>query len=102
MNRKLITLLAILIAVTNISAVSAFDFGSLFGSDENKTVNINGMNFNVPGGFQENTTNAAQEAKAALEKQGLNVTTKIYMKDSKAVGFYVSNYTNLGLSSVRY
>ena len=99
MNRKLITLLAILIAVTNISAVSAFDFGSLFGSDENKTVNINGMNFNVSGGFQENTTNAAQEAKAALEKQGLNVTTKIYMKDSKAVGFYVSNYTNLGLSS---
>lgn len=98
MNKKIISICALLLVVISISAVSAFDLGDLFGTNE-KTVNVNGVDFILPDGFKEDTTNTSKEATSALKDLGLNVTVKIYTNGSSAVGFYVSNYTSLGLKS---
>ena len=55
MNRKFLMLL-ILISIFSITAVSAFSFEDLFGGGENQTVEVDGIEFNVPAGYSENTT----------------------------------------------
>ncbi|MBR0372208.1 MAG: hypothetical protein IJH63_16110 [Methanobrevibacter sp.] len=45
---------------------SAFDLGDLFGTNE-KTVNVNGVDFILPDGFKEDTTNTSKEATSALK-----------------------------------
>ena len=58
MNKKLFALLVVaIIAIVSIGAVNAFDLGSLLGGGN--TVTVDGVNFNVPDGFEEvvrNTT----------------------------------------------
>ena len=39
-NKKILAIFALLIVATSISAVSAFDLGSIFGGDQNETVTI--------------------------------------------------------------
>lgn len=54
MNKKIFfTLLVLLIAAVGLTCVSAFDLGFLDSSDENETVTIDGIDFNVPNGFEE-------------------------------------------------
>lgn len=99
MNKKIIAIFALLIIVTSMSAVSAFDFGGLFGSDEKTKVNIGGIDFNIPSGYKEDSTDESNKVASSIQKHGLNTTIKAYTKDSNGIGFFVSNFTAQGLNS---
>lgn len=96
MNKKILVILSLLIVVTSITAVSAFDLGDLFGSDENKTVTIGGLDFNVPAGFEESNSNVTHDSADSLKKEGYNVTEKIYANESSAIFIFVANATASG------
>ena len=98
MNKKILAILALLIVATSISAVSAFDLGDLFGGDQNETVTIDGVDFNIPAGFNEDPTNTTDKAVDSLKKEGAQISSKGYIKDDAAVGLFVINVTN-GLSN---
>ena len=52
MNKKTIFGISlILIAIFAIGSVSALDFGSILGGEENETVTIDGIEFNIPDGL---------------------------------------------------
>lgn len=94
MNKKILAILVLLIVATSISAVSAFDLGSLFGGAQNETVTIDGVDFNIPAGFLEDPTNTTEDVIAPLKEQGAQITSKAYVKDNTAVGLFVMNITN--------
>ncbi len=100
MNKKIIAILALLIVAVSITAVSAFDLGGLFGQQaQNKTVDVGGIKFNIPAGFEEDHSNTSKEIEASFKKLGLNSSAKLYIKDPNGIGIYVANYTKLGLNS---
>ncbi|WP_407414684.1 hypothetical protein [Methanobrevibacter sp.] len=105
MNKKIIAILALLIVAVSITAVSAFDLGDILGNDGNKTANagktvdIGGIKFNIPAGFEEDNSNTSKEIEASFKKLGLNSSAKLFIKDQNGIGIYVANYTGLGLSS---
>lgn len=86
MNRKILAILALLIVVAGAGVVSAFSFGDLTGSSSDaETVTIDGIDFNIPAGFEE-------EEKLALdgvenETSGVKYTTwgKTYSNDKNEV-----------------
>lgn len=99
MNKKILAIFVLLIFATSITAVSAFDLGSIFGSDKNETVNIGGLDFNIPDGFEEEVSSKfVKDTVDTLKKDGINTTGKGYVKDSTAVGIFVSNYSDLNES----
>lgn len=98
MNKKILAILALLIFVTSITAVSAFDLGSLFGGEDNETVSIGGIDFNIPAGFKEDPTHSTNKLVDPLKEMGVNVTGKGYEKDSTAVLIIVANYSDVGIS----
>ena len=86
MNKKLLTILALLIVIGSVSAVSAFDLGDLFGGhdDKNQTVTIEGFKFNIPSDYKE--TPVPNETAKTLEhykEDGINFTVKNFVKDEK-------------------
>lgn len=92
MNKKLLTILALLIVVGSITAVSASGLGDLFVSEKNQTVSVGGLDFNLPADYKEmqpskNLTNQV----AQYNKQGLNLTFKFFAKDSQGIGIGVFN-----------
>ena len=93
MNKKIFTIFALLIVVTSICAVSAFDLGDIFGSNKNETVTIGGVDFNVPSGYQENDSNPFSII-AGLEAGGFEFDGKVYVKDNNEVGIFVFNYSS--------
>lgn len=100
MNKKIIAILAFLIVVTSITAVSAFDLGDIFGHNEkNKTTDIGGIKFNIPAGFEEDNSNTSKEIEASFKKLGLNSSAKLFIKNPDGIGIYVANYTSLKLNS---
>jgi hypothetical protein len=97
MNKKILTVLALLIVVTSISAVSAFDLGDLFGmGDKNETVKIEGIDFNIPAGYKEDSKNTFNIIEKFI-KDGYDLDGKVYKKDNTEVGLFVYNYSSLGL-----
>lgn len=94
MNKKIIAVLALLIVATSISAVSAFDLADIFGGEENETVTIDGVDFNIPAGFEEDPTNATDEISDSLNDEGAQITSKGYEKGDTAVAIFVINVTN--------
>lgn len=94
MNKKIIAILALLIVATSITAVSAFDLGDIFGGAKNETVKIDGVDFNVPDGFKEDSSNTLDKVLEPLKKEGAQVSSKAYTKDNDAVGLFVVNVTN--------
>lgn len=93
MNKKIIAILALLIVATSITAVSAFDLGDIFGGAKNETVKIDGVDFNVPAGFKEDSSNTLDKVLEPLKKEGAQVSSKAYTKDNDAVGLFVVNVT---------
>lgn len=98
MNKKILAILALLIVATSITAVSAFDLGDIFGGAKNETVKIDGVDFNVPGGFKEDSSNTLDKLLEPLKKDGAQISSKAYTKDDNIVGLFVVNLTN-GLTS---
>ena len=94
MNRKILAILALLIFVAGISAVSAFDLSDIFGGGQNETVTIDGVDFNIPAGFELDPTNTTEKAVEPLIKEGAQISSKGYIKDDTAVGLFVVNITN--------
>lgn len=93
MNRKAILAASvILVAVFAIGSVSAFDLGSIIGGDENQTVTIDGVNFNIPKGFEEDPSHAIDNQKN--DQAGIPYTTngKLYEKDDVVVVLLVADY----------
>ncbi|WP_405296253.1 hypothetical protein [Methanobrevibacter sp.] len=97
MNRKIFTVLVLLIVVTSISAVSAFDLGDIFGlGDKNETVTIEGIDFNIPAGYKEDSKNTFNIIEGFI-KDGYDLDGKVYTKDNTDVGLFVYNYSSLNL-----
>ena len=96
MNKKILVILAFLIVASSITAVSAFDLDGIFGSGENETATIGGIDFNIPAGFKEDSSHYNDDLSNTLKKDGYNVTGKAYVKDSTVVSIFVSNYTSSG------
>lgn len=95
MNKKILAVLALLIFVASISAVSAFDLSDIFGGGQNETVTIDGVDFNIPAGFELDPTNTTDKAVEPLVKEGAQISSKGYIKDDNtAVGLFVINVTN--------
>ena len=92
MNKKIFTIFALLIVVTSISAVSAFDLGGLFGmGEQNKTVTIEGVDFNIPAGYKEDSTNTFNIIEGFID-EGYDFDGKVYSKDKTQVGLFVYKY----------
>lgn len=94
MNKKILAILALLIVATSIGAVSAFDLADLFGGAQNETVTIDGVDFNIPDGFEVDPTNTTQKAVESLIEEGAQIESKGYVKDNTAIGLFVVNVTN--------
>lgn len=93
MNKKIFAVCALLIVVASISAVSAFDLGDLFGTNENKTVTIEGIDFNIPAGYKEDSTNPFNIIEGFID-EGYNIDGKVYTKDNTDVGIFVYKYNS--------
>lgn len=93
MNKKIFTVFALLIVVTSISAVSAFDLGDLFGMGENKTVTIEGIDFNIPAGYKEDSTNTFNIIEGFID-EGYDFDGKVFTKDKTEVGIFVYKYNS--------
>lgn len=93
MNKKIFTIFALLIVVTSISAVSAFDLGGLFGLGQNETVTIKGIDFNIPAGYKEDSTNTFNMIEGYL-KDGYDLDGKVYSKGNTEVGIFVYKYNS--------
>lgn len=97
MNKKLLAILTLLILVTCITAVSAFDLGGIFGDDKkNETVTLDGIKFNIPSDYKEATSNQTKSVAAKYEQLGANVTAKFYTNEKEGIGFFVCNFTGKG------
>lgn len=59
---------------------------------------IEGVDFNVPGDFKEDTTNTTDKMLAPFKEQGANITAKGFTKDDSGIVIGVMNVTN-GLSN---
>ena len=94
MNKKIIAILALLIVATSITAVSAFDLGDIFGGNQNETIKIDSVDFNIPAGFKEDSTNTLDKIMEPLKEDGGQISSKAYTKDNDAVGLFVINVTN--------
>ena len=98
MNKKIFTVLALLVVVTSISAVSAFDLGDIFGSGD-ETVTIGGIDFNIPAGYKEDSTNTFNIIEGFID-EGYDFDGKVYAKDNTQVGIYVYNYSSLDADDI--
>ena len=94
MNKKTFAILAFLIVAASITAVSAFELGDLFSSGENKTVTVGGIDFNIPAGFEEESSQKTHKVADAFNKSGYKVDAKAYKKDSTEVGLVVVDYSD--------
>ena len=94
MNKKIFTVFALLIVVASISVVSAFDLGDLFGTSQNETVTIEGIDFNIPAGYKEDSKSTFNIIEGFID-EGYDFDGKVYAKDNTQVGIYVYNYSSL-------
>ena len=74
MNKKILAILALLIVAASISAVSAFGLSDIFGGAQNETVTVDGVDFNVPAGFNEDPTNTTDDVVKPLKDEGAQIS----------------------------
>ena len=93
MNRKTIFGISLLlIAVFAIGSVSAIDFGSFLGGEQNQTVTIDGIDFNIPDGYKEDPNH---ETVNQTNQKGIvtYITNgKLYEKGNTIVSLLVADY----------
>ena len=98
MNKKILTVFVLLIVVASISAVSAFEFADIFGGGD-ETVTIKGIDFNIPAGYKEDSTNTFNIIEQFID-EGYDFDGKVYVKDNTEVGLYVYNYSSLDADDI--
>ncbi len=98
MNKKIFTVFALLMVIASISAVSAFDLGDIFGMGADNTVTIEGIEFNIPAGYKEDSTNPFNIIEQLID-EGYNFDGKVFVKDNNQVGVFVYKYNNSSDSS---
>ena len=98
MNKKILTVFALLIVLTSISAVSAFDLGDIFGCGD-ETVTIEGIDFNIPAGYKEDSTSTFNIIEQFID-EGYDFDGKVFVKDNTQVGIYVYNYSSLDADDI--
>ena len=59
--------------------------------DENKTVTIEGVDFNIPAGYKEDSTNTFNIIEGFID-EGYDFDGKVYSKDNTQVGLFVYKY----------
>lgn len=93
MNRKIIFGFTLcLMAIFAIGSVYAADFGSLLGGDENETVTIDGIDFNIPAGFKEDPTEATVNQQNVKGSITYITNGKLYEKGDVYVALLVADY----------
>ena len=93
MDKKIIFGLSlVIIAVIAIGSASAVDFGSILGGEENETVTIDGIDFNIPDGFKEDPDEAI--VNDTKEQSGITYVNngKLYEKGTTIVALLVADY----------
>ena len=98
MNRKILfTIMLVLMAIFAISSVSAFDLGFLGLGDENETVTIDGIDFNIPAGFEENEDYSSENATDFEDDFTFTTNGKMYIKDDIGVYLLVGQLDDAGI-----
>ena len=93
LNRKRILAVALLlIAIMAIGSASAFDLDSIFGGEENETVTIDGIDFNIPEGFTEDPNH--ETVNETNDQGSITYVTngKLYEKGNTIVTMLVADY----------
>ena len=93
MNRKTIFGISLLlIAVFAIGSVSAIDFGSFLGGEQNQTVTIDGIDFNIPDGYKEDPNH--ETVNQTNQKGIITYITngKLFEKGNTIVNILVADY----------
>lgn len=90
MNRKFLILL-IAITVFSITAVSAFELSDLLG-EENQTVQIDGIDFNIPAGFEEDASQESINEDKSSSGIDYIINGKTFIKDGTVVSIIVADY----------
>lgn len=99
MNKKIFTICALLIVITSISSVSAFDLGEILGFGGDQTVTIEGIDFNIPAGYKEDSKNPFNIIEGLID-EGYDFDGKVYVKDNINVGIFVYNYSSTGADDI--
>lgn len=93
MNRKTILAISLLvIAVFAVGSVSALDFGSILGGEENETVTIDGIDFNIPAGFTEDPSHEVVNETVDEGATPFISNGKLFEKDNTVVNILVADY----------
>ena len=93
MNKKIISVLILLIVAVSISAASASFLDGIFGSP--KEENIGGVKFTIPAGFDEvSPKELGGDVFKQYKQEGYNITFKSYENDPDFYGIIVVDVHN--------
>lgn len=93
MNKKIISALILLIVAVSISAASASFLDDIFGSP--KEVDIGGVKFTIPAGFDEvSSKDVGGDMINHLKEEGYNITFKSYENDPDFYAIIVTDVNN--------
>lgn len=101
MNKKLFTLLILaILAIVSIGGVYALDIGGLLSEDsenadsglstDSETITIDGIDFNIPAGFEEFVTNSTKQYNRTVEGIAYFSTIKNYDDNNDSISISVS------------
>ena len=69
----------------------SFDLGDIFGAGKNETVTLGGIDFNIPAGYKEDSSNTFNIVEGFVA-DGYNFDGKVYAKDNTQVGIFVYSF----------
>ena len=98
MNKKLLALLFIaILAIVSVGGVYAFDLGSMLGDDSqdldsqnSQKITIDGIDFNIPAEFEENTLNDSVQYNETVDGIPYFSSIKSYHKGNTSLSMSVS------------
>lgn len=92
MNRKILTIFALLMLAVSISAVSALGLDDLTGDSSPEKVTIDGVDFNIPAGFEEDPELSLNGT--VNETMGIEYVTwgKTYSSNDALISLGVATY----------
>lgn len=101
MNKKIFAIFAVFALVLSISAVSAFGLDSLFGGGAKSAENINlgGINFTIPEGFEEIPEMALNGSSNLTEDgQKFTIWSKEFINGTNVIDIAVTSYEGVEIA----